>query len=56
MTIIDMETPGMGGVVTDAIAYVGDLFTNLTLLIVLVIGLPLGFWIIRKVVRLVRVR
>ena len=42
--------------VADALAYVGQLFTDLTLVIILVIGLPLGFWVIRKVVSLVRAR
>lgn len=37
-------------------AYVGDLFTDLSLLIVLAIGLPLGFWVLRKVISLVRAR
>jgi len=41
---------------TDMLAYVGDLFTDLNLLIVLVIGLPLAFWVIRKTISLVRAR
>ena len=44
------------GFVASALAYVGDLFTDLNTLILLVIGLPLGFWVIRKVVSLVRAR
>jgi len=42
--------------VNDSLAYVGELFDNLTLLIVLVIGLPLAFWVIRKTISLVRAR
>ena len=42
--------------ITGALAYVGDLFTDLNLLIVLVIGLPLAFWVVRKVISLVRAR
>lgn len=36
--------------------YATQLFTDINLLVILAIGLPLGFWIIRKVVALVRVR
>jgi len=42
--------------ITGMLAYVGDLVVDLNLLILLVIGLPLGFWVIRKVVSLVRAR
>lgn len=42
--------------ITDSLAYVGQLFTDLNLVIILVIGLPLGFWIIRKTISLVRAR
>jgi hypothetical protein len=42
--------------ITDMLAYVGTLFTDLNLLIVLVIGLPLAFWVVRKVISLVRAR
>lgn len=44
------------GFVASMLAYVGDLFTDLNLLIVLVIGLPLAFWVIRKTISLVRAR
>ena len=37
-------------------AYIGSVFTDIWLLVALVIGLPLAFWAIRKVVSLVRVR
>jgi hypothetical protein len=37
-------------------AYIGSTFTDLSGLIVLVIGLPLAFWAIRKVISLVRAR
>jgi hypothetical protein len=42
--------------VADVSAYSTQLFTDLNLLIMLAIGLPLGFWIIRKVISLVRTR
>ena len=41
---------------TDALAYAGTLFTDTKLLIILAIGLPLAFWVIRKVIGLVRAR
>ncbi len=41
---------------TSTLAYAGALFTDLSLVIYLAIGLPLGFWVIRKVISLVRVR
>lgn len=44
------------GFITSMLAYVGNLFTDLNLLIVLVIGLPLAFWVVRKVISLVRAR
>jgi len=44
------------GFITDLTAYIGNLFTDLSVVIILVIGLPLGFWAIRKVISLVRAR
>jgi len=44
------------GFITNLTAYIGNLFTDLNVLIVLVIGLPLAFWVINKVIRLVRTR
>lgn len=44
------------GFVTNALAYAGQLFTDTSLLIILAIGLPLAFWVIKKVISLVRVR
>ena len=41
---------------TTTLAYAGALFTDLSLIIVLAIGLPMAFWIIRKVISLVRAR
>ena len=38
------------------VAYAGQLFTDLNLYIVLAIGLPLAFWVIRKVIGMVRAR
>lgn len=42
--------------ITDCLAYVGTLFTDASLLIILAIGLPLGFWVIHKVIALARAR
>lgn len=42
--------------VTDLQAYVGGLFTDLSTLIVIAIALPVGFWVIRKAISLVRAR
>lgn len=40
----------------DLLAYAGELFTDLNLLIVLAVGLPMAFWVIRKSISLVRAR
>ncbi len=44
------------GMPADLLAYAGTLYTDLTLVVYLAIGLPLGFWVIRKVISLVRAR
>jgi hypothetical protein len=44
------------GFVASSTAYIGQVFTDLTLILVLIIGLPLAFWAIRRVIGLVRVR
>lgn len=44
------------GFATTTLAYAGDLFTDLSVPIILTIGLPLGFWVIKKIITLVRVR
>jgi hypothetical protein len=41
---------------TGALAYVSSTFTELSTIIALVIGLPLAFWAVRKVISLVRAR
>lgn len=38
------------------LAYAGALFTDLTPLVILAVGLPMGFWVIRKVIALVKTR
>jgi hypothetical protein len=40
--------------IEDAMAYVGQLWADLNLAILLVIGIPLGFWILTKFVGFVR--
>lgn len=54
MSIASVSIPA--DFVSSTLAYAGDLFTDLNIVIVLAIGLPIGFWIIRKVISLVRVR
>lgn len=46
----------VSGADTEILAYPLNLFTDLKLIIALVIGLPLAFWIIRKVISLIRAR
>jgi hypothetical protein len=38
------------------LAYAGQLFTDLSTLLLVLIGLPLGFWVVRKVLSLVKAR
>jgi hypothetical protein len=45
-----------GGFVTDMLAYAGTLFTDLSVLVIVAIGLPVGFWIIKKAIGLVKAR
>lgn len=45
-----------GTMVADIGAITTDLFTDAGLLIALAIGLPVGFWIIRRVVTMVKGR
>jgi hypothetical protein len=61
--VLPMVALGAGEIITlpanfvsDSLAYVGNLFTDLSSVIVLVIGLPLAFWVIRKTISLVRAR
>lgn len=44
------------GNITTMVGYIGGLVTDFMPLIGLVIGLPLGFWVINKVVSMVRAR
>lgn len=39
--------------VTSSLAYIGQAVTGLGPLLYMVIGVPLGFWVIRKVIALV---
>jgi hypothetical protein len=45
-----------GTFAADLLAYTTQLFTDTSTLVVLVIGLPLAFWVVRKVISLVRAR
>ena len=51
-SILSFDSAAVASVMT----YTGTLFTDLIYIITLVIGIPLGFWIIRKVIGLVRAR
>jgi len=39
--------------ITAMLAYVGNIFTDASLLIWVAIGLPLGFYVVRKVISLI---
>lgn len=41
---------------TSTLAYAGQLFTDLSVPIILTIGLPLGFWVIKRIISLVIAR
>lgn len=41
---------------TNMLAYAGDLFTDLTQLVILAVGLPVGFVVIKKVISLVKLK
>lgn len=41
---------------TSSLAYIGQLFTDLNAFIIVLVGLPIGFWAVRKVISLFRVR
>jgi hypothetical protein len=41
------------GAATSTLAYAGDLFTDLWVIIALAIGVPLAFYIIRKIIAVV---
>jgi hypothetical protein len=45
-----------GTSVTQMLAYAGQLFTDLESLVILAVGLPVGFWVINKAIGLVRGR
>ena len=51
-SIISFTTETMEGMT----GYMGNLFTDLAPVIALVIGLPLAFWAIRRIIGLVRAR
>jgi hypothetical protein len=42
--------------VSSSLAYVGNLFTDLSPLLIVVIGLPIAFWVIKSVLGVVRFR
>jgi len=51
-SILSFTSESLAGVLT----YIPELFGDLKLLIVVIVGLPLGFWVIRKTISLVRAR
>jgi len=42
--------------VASSTAYIGEVFTDISTYIVLLVGLPLAFWVIKKVISLLKVR
>jgi hypothetical protein len=52
LSILAVDT----GITSSLLGYVGDVWSDFYLLAVLAIGLPLGFWVVRKVISLVRAR
>lgn len=52
LTIITLPVDFVGNM----LAYSGTLFTDLSLLIIVAIGLPVGFWVIKKAIGLVKTR
>jgi hypothetical protein len=42
--------------IASSTAYIGSMFTDLSTLLILLIGLPLAFWVLRKVLGLARVK
>jgi hypothetical protein len=42
-----------GNFIADIMAYAGTLFTDLSSVVILAIGLPVGFWVISKIIGLV---
>jgi len=52
LTILSVTTEQVDGL----LAYAGGLFTDLSPVVMLAIGLPVGFWIISKAISLVRGR
>jgi hypothetical protein len=45
-----------GGFIASVLAYAGRFFTDLETLVILLIGLPVGFWVIKKAIALVKKR
>jgi hypothetical protein len=43
-----------GSFIADITAYAGTLFTDLSSVVILAIGLPVAFWVISKVIGLAR--
>ena len=41
---------------SSTLAYAGQLFTDLSVPIIMIVGLPMGFWVIRKIISLVGAR
>ncbi|MFA5031253.1 MAG: hypothetical protein WC495_06750 [Patescibacteria group bacterium] len=50
-SILSVVSGGAG----DILAYTGDIFTDLWVVIAVAIGIPLAFYVIRKVIGMVRV-
>jgi hypothetical protein len=56
-TCSNMDTfPITSGNITTMLGYAGQLFTDFSALILVAIGLPVGFWIIKKAISLVKAK
>lgn len=51
-SMVSFTSESLAGV----LQYPTEIFTDLKFYVALIIGLPLGFWVIRKVISLVRAR
>lgn len=52
LTLITVDA----GFLSKILEYMSDMYGDVSILVALAIGLPLGFWVARKVITLIRVR
>ena len=46
----------IGDVATTSLAYIGEIWTDVVPIVALAVGLPLAFYVIRRIIGLVRAR